>query len=318
MSYTGKHYGLNADAYWDDRMDPEKSTEAACRLLADLYKIHKDWELALAAYNSGPGTVLKANRKSGYKNNFWDIYPYLPRETRSYVPQFVAIVYTMKYAEHHNLFEPFAEQFPPTDTIHVSSYLNVETLANLTGTCMEEMHFLNPALKGKAIPDNKKLYALKMPVIAKENLSLNRNSILDSARRGKAEFEKYMTATAESGKELLSYVVKSGDGLGIIASRYGVKQSDLIAWNNLSSSGMIHPGQRLKVWVKTTAAATVASAAKVSSVPAANTPNEYIVQAGDSLWDITKKFDGLTIEKIKSLNSLNGNTIKPGQKLVLR
>lgn len=316
MSYTGKHYGLNADAYWDDRMDPEKSTEAACRLLSDLYKIHKDWELALAAYNSGPGTVLKANKKSGYKNNFWDIYPYLPRETRSYVPQFVAIVYTMKYAEHHNLFEPFAEQFPPTDTIHVSSYLNVETLASLTGTCMEEMHFLNPALKGKAVPDNNKQYTLKMPVIAKENLSLNRNFILDSARKGKTEFEKYMVATAESGKELLSYVVKSGDGLGIIASRYGVKQSDLIAWNNLSSTGMIHPGQRLKVWVKTTA--SVASATKVSSVPAANTPNEYIVQAGDSLWDISKKFDGLTIEKIKSLNSLNDNTIKPGQKLVLR
>jgi membrane-bound lytic murein transglycosylase D len=224
----------------------------------------------------------------------------------------------MKYAEHHNLFEPFVEQFPPTDTINVSSYLNVETLAKLTGTCMEEMHFLNPALKTKAIPDTKKWYALKMPVIAKENLLANRTAIIDSARSGKAEFEKYIAATTESGKELLSYVVKSGDGLGIIASRYGVKQSDLIAWNNLSAKGMIHPGQRLKVWVKPTATTTVASTTKVNSVPVANTPNEYIVQAGDSLWDISKKFEGLTIEKIKALNSLNGNDIKPGQKLVLR
>jgi membrane-bound lytic murein transglycosylase D len=293
-------------------MDVEKSTEAACRLLADLYKIFKNWELALAAYNSGPGTVLKANRRSGYKNDFWEIYPYLPRETRSYVPQFIAIVYTMKYAEQHNLFEPFSEQYPPLDTIKVFSYLNLETLANLTGSCLEEMQFLNPALKTKAIPNNNKWHTIKLPLIAKENLSLNRLEILDSARKaGKATFEQSVAST-EDGKELLYYLVKSGDGLGIIASRYGVKQSDLMIWNNLPASGLIHPGQRLKVW------ANQSSPPPASATKVGTPPDVYIVQSGDSLWDISRKFEGLSIEKIKSLNSLDSNTIKPGQRLVLK
>jgi membrane-bound lytic murein transglycosylase D len=312
MQYTGKHYGLNTDWYWDDRMDPEKSTDAACRLLADLYKIFKNWDLALAAYNSGAGTVLRANRKSGYKNDFWEVYPYLPRETRSYVPQFIAIIYTMKYAEQHNLFEPFAEAYPNTDTLQVKTYLNVETLATLTGTCMEEMHFLNPALKTKAIPANGKMHTLKMPLLAKRNLELNHQLILDSARKtGKSDFEKLASSNSNAGRELLSYVVKSGDGLGVIAQRYGVKQEDLKKWNNLTSN-MIHPGQRLKVWVKQT------SATAVKIQPSGAAPETYVVQAGDSLWDISQKFQGLTIEKIKALNNLSDNKIKPGQKLVLR
>jgi membrane-bound lytic murein transglycosylase D len=312
MQYTGKHYGLTTEWYWDDRMDPEKSTEAACRLLADLYKIFKNWDLALAAYNSGPGTVLKANRKSGYKNDFWEVYPFLPRETRSYVPQFIAIVYAMKYAEEYNLFEPFSEQYPLTDTLQVKSYLNVETLAKLTGSCIEEMHFLNPALKTKAIPANGKLHTLKMPLIAKQALQLNAQFILDSARKsGRIDFEKLAHAGVESG-ELLYYLVKSGDGLGVIASKYGVKQEDLKKWNNLSSN-MIHPGQRLKVWVKSSGK-TSAKATVVTTTP----PDVYVVQNGDSLWDISQKFQGLSIDKIKTLNNLPSNNIKPGQKLVLR
>jgi membrane-bound lytic murein transglycosylase D len=314
MPYTGKHYGLITDWYWDDRMDPEKSTEAACRLLADLYKMFKNWDLALAAYNSGPGTVLRANKKSGYKNDFWEIYPFLPRETRSYVPQFIAMTYTMTYAEEHNFFEPFTEAFPLTDTLLVNSYLNIETLANLTGTCVEDLHFLNPALKTKAIPANGKTHTLKMPLLAKQALLQNYSAILDSARKsGKSDFEKLVATSSGVGKDLQYYTVKAGDGLGVIASRYGVKQEDLKNWNNLTS-GLIHPGQRLKVWVKIPSA----TLAKNTVSPAVNPPGIYVVQAGDSLWDISKKFEGLTIDKIKQLNGLPDNKIKPGQKLVLR
>ena len=195
MQYTGKHYGLRTEWYWDDRMDVEKSTEAACKLMADLYRIFKNWELALAAYNSGPGTVLKANRRSGYKNDFWEVYPYLPRETRSYVPQFIAIVYAMNYAEEHNLFEPFSEQYPPIDTIKINTYLNVETLAKLSGSCLEEIQFLNPALKTKALPSVNKWHTLRMPLMAKENLLANRADILDSARKaGRNDFEQYTSS----------------------------------------------------------------------------------------------------------------------------
>jgi membrane-bound lytic murein transglycosylase D len=308
MHYTGKHYGLTTDWYWDDRMDPEKSTEAACRLLADLYKMFKNWELALAAYNSGPGTVMRANKKSGYKNDFWQIYPYLPRETRSYVPQFIAIIYAMKYAEEYNMVQPYSEAYPAMDTLQVKSYLNLETLANLTGTCMDELHFLNPAIKTKALPVGTKWHTIRIPNSAKLNLSL---AVLDSARKsGKNDFEKYQVASSEEGKEVLYYLVKSGESIGLIAQRYGVKQDDLKRWNNLTTN-MIHPGQRLKVWVKRSPLDKVTQ-------PLAAAPAVYVVQAGDSLWDISQKFHGLTIEKIKQLNNLSGNSIKPGQKLVLK
>jgi membrane-bound lytic murein transglycosylase D len=311
MHYTGKHYGLTTDWYWDDRMDPEKSTEAACRLLADLYKMFNNWELALAAYNSGPGTVMRANKKSGYKKDFWQIYPYLPRETRSYVPQFVAIIYAMKYAEEYNLFQPYRESYPLTDTLHVKSYFNLQTLANLTGTCMEELHFLNPALKTTALPTGTKWHTIKIPATAREALATNAIAILDSARKaGKNDFEQYQATNSEAGKELLYYLVRSGDSIGVIAQRYGVRQDDLKQWNNLTAN-MIHPGQRLKVWVKPSPLAKATQSLAV-------VPNEYVVQAGDSLWDISQKFQGLTIEKIKQLNNLSGNSIKPGQKLVLK
>jgi membrane-bound lytic murein transglycosylase D len=313
MHYTGKHYGLTTDWYWDDRQDPEKSTEAACRLLADLYKMFNNWELALAAYNSGPGTVMRANKKSGYKNDFWQIYSYLPRETRAYVPQFVAIIYAMKYAEEHNLFQPYAEAYPPIDTIRVKSYLNLETLANLTGTCLDELHFLNPAIKTKALPAGSRWHTIKMSITAKQALQQNAVAILDSASKaGKADFALYQANNTEAGKELTYYAVKSGDALGLIAQRYGVRQDDLKRWNNLTSN-LIHPGQRLKIWVKPSPAVRAQQTTIVAAAP-----DVYVVQAGDSLWDISQKFKGLTIDKIKQLNNLSGNNIKPGQKLVLK
>ncbi|HLZ17095.1 MAG TPA: lytic transglycosylase domain-containing protein [Cyclobacteriaceae bacterium] len=110
MSSTGKYFGLHNDWFSDDRMDPERATDAACRYLSQLYSIFHNWHLALAAYNSGPGTVRWAIRRSGYKKTFWEIYPYLPRETRSYVPQFIAIIYAVNYANEHNINEDQREE----------------------------------------------------------------------------------------------------------------------------------------------------------------------------------------------------------------
>ena len=167
MSATGRYYGLNNDWYIDDRMDPEKATEAACRYLRDLYRMFNDWELALAAYNTGPGNVKRAIRRSGYQRSFWEIYPNLPRETRSYVPQFVAIIYAMNYLDEHNFLVDGEEMLPTYDTIQVSKFLHFETFATLTGACLEDLQRLNPSIQRNAIPETSKVYTLYVPQEAK-------------------------------------------------------------------------------------------------------------------------------------------------------
>jgi len=321
MSGTGRYMGLHLDWYVDERMDPEKSTIAACKYLTQLYSIFGDWELALAAYNSGPGTVRKAIRRSGYKKSFWEIYPHLPRETRAYVPQFIAMIYALNYAEHHNLLETAREELPPSDTIAVKQFVHFETLASLTGTCLEDLQKLNPSVHRNALPDNGKVHIMKMPIHAKENLNLNREVILDSvSRAGKKEMEtlakKYSSGSTE-GREMISYRVRSGDVLGSIAMRYQVRVTDLKRWNNLHSD-RIRAGQRLAVWV--IPSGTIASAKnQTASQPSLLSPDTktYIVQPGDTLWDISRKMPGLTVEKIKNLNNLKSNSLKPGQKLII-
>lgn len=322
MSATGRYYGLNNDWYVDDRMDPEKATEAACRYLRDLYGMFHDWELALAAYNTGPGNVKRAIRRSGYQRSFWEIYPNLPRETRSYVPQFVAITYAMNYLDEHNFFVDGEEMLPRYDTIQISKFLHFETFASLTESCMEDLQRLNPSIQRNAIPANGKIHTLLIPQSAKNSLEANRYAILDSASKvGKKELEMLLTNTAGTtyGRNQSVYRVQSGDVLGSIAIRYGVSVNDLKKWNNLRSN-TIRVGQRLNIWLKpdtsTRATAVVASAQPKSPVPLPSSKT-YTVQPGDTLWDISKKFDGLTIEKIKSLNNLTSSKLQPGQRLIL-
>lgn len=322
MYPTGRHYGLQADWYIDDRMDPEKSTEAACRYLRDLYGMFNDWELALAAYNAGPGNVKKAIRRSGYQKTFWEIYPNLPRETRSYVPQFVAMIYTINYKEEHNFMDGEYEKLMPYDTLHVDKFLHLETLANLTGVCLEDLQRLNPSILRNAIPDGSKKYTILVPRLAKENLDANRLAILDSASKvGKKEIEVLARNTEGStyGRDKTVYRVKSGDVLGSIAMRHKVSVNDIKKWNNLTNN-TIRIGQQLTIWYK--APTGVTSVATASPAPIAApiqipVSKMYTVQPGDTLWDISRKFEGLTIEKIKQLNNLSTSNIKPGQTLII-
>jgi membrane-bound lytic murein transglycosylase D len=320
MAPTGRYYGLHQDWYIDDRMDPEKSTDAACRYLRDLYKMFGDWELALASYNAGPGNVKKAIRRSGYKRNFWEAYAFLPRETRSYVPQFVAIIYAMNYLDEHNFYDVGEEQMMPYDTIQSKQFLHFNTFASLTNICVEDLQKLNPSIQRNALPTTTKSYTLKIPTIAKEMLALNRAAILDSASRvGKKELEVLAKNTEGStyGRDKIVYRVKSGDVLGSIALRYRVRVADIQKWNNLHSN-TIRVGQLLNIWLKqpSNLPVTVSTPKTITPAPIPGS-KMYVVQPGDTLWDISKKFEGLTIEKIKEFNNLTNSKIQPGQKLII-
>ncbi len=249
MSGTGSYFGLHNNWFTDDRMDPEKATDSACRYLSQLYSIFHNWHLALAAYNSGPGTVRWAVRRSGYKKTFWEIYSYLPRETRSYVPQYIAIIYAMNYAEEHNIHEYQREEVLTDDTLSVKQFLHLETFAKLTGTCVEDIQSLNPHIKRNAIPEDGKVRTIKIPKSAKEALTQNRKSILDSSAIGKKEMEALAKTTGEYtyGRDRNVYYVRNGDVLGTIAHRFGVSIRNLREWNNLHGN-LIRVGQRLIIW----------------------------------------------------------------------
>lgn len=326
MSYTGRYCGLKIDWYEDERMDPEKSTIAACKYLSQLYMIFHDWEMALAAYNTGPGNVKKAIRKSGGKKTFWEIYPFLPRETRAYVPQYVAMVYSLNHATDHNLFVDGKEELVRNDTLMVSGYLHLEKFASLTNSCLDDYRKLNPSILHDVVPDNGREHIIRIPIDAKAELNKNRFAILDSASKFKKEEIEALAKNSAGnivGRDVMAYRVKSGDVLGSIARRYGVRTEDIKKWNNLSSNN-IRTGQKLNIWLKPgqqehmpVASTSVPPTKATATISTSSGSKTYTVQPGDTLWDITKKFQGLTVEKIKTLNNLKSNQLKPGQKLIV-
>jgi membrane-bound lytic murein transglycosylase D len=230
----------------------------------------------------------------------------------------------MNYLDEHNFYDEGEEILPLSDTLQVSKFLHFETFANLTGTCVEDLQRLNPSVQRNAIPETSKTYTVYIPKDAKDMLSLNRLAILDSASKvGKKELEVLAVKTEGStyGRDRIVYKVKSGDVLGSIAMRHGVRVNDLRKWNNLRGN-TIRTGQRLNIWLKQSSSSSAVLASSKSSsraetpapVPGSKT---YVVQPGDTLWDISKKFEGLTIEKIKSLNKLHNAKIQPGQTLII-
>ncbi len=320
---TGKAYGLESNWYYDDRIDPEKSTEAACRFLSYLHNYFGDWELALAAYNSGAGRVNRAIRYADGKRNFWSIYKYLPNETKAYVPKFVAVAYVFTYAKEHNLYPDNPQYMMEYDTLHVSSFLHLETFAEQANLCMEDLELLNPQIKHAALPATAKKYPLRIPADLKDQIVLNRAFLLDTASKvARAEIEKMATneVGAVAGRDRLDYKVKSGDVLGSIATRYNVRVSDIKQWNRLSSD-MIRAGQVLKIWVRPGTPASAPTKTLASNQPKqgpqlfAGQKTHYVV-AGDTLWDISKTHN-ISIEEIKALNNLSDDGIKPGQTLIV-
>ena len=321
MPATGKMYHLDYDGYMDERLDPEKSTEAACLYLKRLHAMFNDWEMALAAYNCGPGNVRRAIRRSGYKKTFWEVYRYLPRETRSYVPQFMAVNYVMRFAPEHNLEADYNDRLATSDTIILKQYTNLISMAEHLGICHDDLVKMNPELLTNIVPTSMTGYALKIPAHKASYLRTHRDSLSLFTSVKTTEIQNYRkrkrTSSNTYGKERIVYRVKSGDVLGKIAERYHVRTSDLRRWNRIGSNNVIRVGQKLSIYKKSsyfkkTSTSNVAS--KPSAIP---TNKMHTVRSGDTLWSISRQYNGLSIDKLKELNNLNGSGITPGQKLKL-
>jgi len=248
MYLTGKQYKLKVNSYIDERQDPIKATIAACKYLRDLYDIFGDWDLALAAYNSGPGNVSKAIKRSGGHQNYWNIRQYLPIETAGYVPAFYATLYIFKYAKEHGL----APENPPiyhfaTDTIQVKKTISFDQITEVTGIETEMLQFLNPEYKLDIIPFVKgKNYAVTLPRNATIKYLAKEKELYALVKEDNAKREKPLPKFLELNQRI-KYKVRNGDYLGKIAKKFGVRVSQIKNWNRLRSSNL-KIGQSLTVF----------------------------------------------------------------------
>lgn len=324
MYSTAKIYGLDINSFVDERLDPVKAAHAAAEYLKDSYNIFGDWNLAIASYNCGAGNVNRAIRRSGGKRAFWDIYPYLPRETRGYVPAFVGALYTMTYYKEHGI-EPQPVAMPVhVDTFRINKMLHFKQVSELTGVPAGDLRNLNPQYKHDIVPGNDKEYILRIPY----NYTNAFIDSEDSLYTYKAEeyFNPVVIKKIKDGGdgERIVHRVRSGEVLGKIAIRYRVSVSQIKRWNNLRSDN-IRIGQRLVIYRGGTAPASTASTASAkqearpnpagkSTVPMDADYTVYTVKSGDSLYLIAKDYPGVSAQNIMDFNGI-GSNIKPGMKI---
>ena len=344
MIGTGKLYGLEINSYIDERNDPIKASDAAARYLRDLYDIYGDWHVVIAAYNCGPGNINKAVRRSGGKQGYWDIYYSLPRETRGYIPVFIAATYMMNYGKEHQLKAAEPKFKAMTDTIEVHNYLNFEQLSAVMDISVEVLRQLNPQYRRDIIPARPdKPYLLKLPTEKVSAFIDNQAQIFAYNRdkyfpnnqlvplKGKGRTSK---GTPVNGMNELTHVVMAGDNLGSIASKYRVTVNDLKEWNEFRKK-TLQIGQQIIVYApaKTmkareaaiekpkagqqtlTASTGMVTESETSKPNVSNTTSNpenagtteyivYTVQSGDSLFTIAQKFPGITDADLKAFNNI--------------
>ena len=259
MLATGKMYGLESNSLVDERRDPIKATWAAARYLKELYAIYGDWNLVIAAYNCGPGTINKAIRRANGKTDYWEIYNFLPKETRGYVPAFIAANYVMTYYCDHNIC-PMETNIPTnTDTIQVNKKLHFEQISDICGISIEQIKSLNPQYKKDVIPGDNKPYTLRLPqnyistfIDQQDTIYVHRADELFRKRKTIAIRDNTPPSTTRgkavvgNGK-LVYHKIASGETLGTIAEKYKVRVKDIQNWNGLRNT-KITAGKRLKIY----------------------------------------------------------------------
>jgi len=339
MYQTGKQYGLKVDTYADDRRDPLKASAAAAQYMKNMYAIFGDWDLVLASYNTGPGNVAKAIRRSGGKQNYWNIRPYLHKETQGYVPAFLATMYIFEYHKEHGIKpdRSIANHFA-TDTVMIKKSLTFKQLSELLDVSVAELQFLNPTYKREEIPFiTGESHFLRLPVDKIAVFTSNEEKIYayadyESSRREKP-FQSMLASRDSIGSSKIKYhKVRRGDSLGEISDKYGVSMSDLKKWNRLRSN-KAPLGRSLKIYTNENTAVAVTSkhtTKDTASIAAASSSNKifkeekvvsykdvvkyYRVKSGDNLGEISDKY-GVSVAEIKKWNKLKSNNIALGASL---
>ncbi len=328
MYPTGVMYGLNNDSFVDERMDPEKSTDAACRYLRDLYNMYGDWSLALAAYNAGPGNINKAIRRAGGKMNYWQIRPFLPEETQMYVPNFICMLYMMTYHAEHNItpLEVKSHRYE-TDTVCLKSSIRISHLDSLLDLPLAEFQYLNPTFKTDFIPATEKAQCIHLPAskieqfLAIEDSLYSYDAYLDSKGGKLVSLTKKVIHTVQPNQTLVQ-----------IAEIYGVTLYNIKEWNALRSTVSVYPGQKLtikipeKKYIEYTAGEVVSSTSSTTSTSATVDKSAiptysdgqykyYTLKSGESMWAVSQKL-GIPFGTIQELNrDVDPQHMQPGDKI---
>lgn len=348
MYKTGRMLGLDMNSYIDERMDPRLSTEAGLGYLQQLYGIYGDWQLALAAYNAGPGNVNKAIANAGGVKNFWAIKPFLPMETQNYVPSFIGVVYAMTYHDDYKI-SATKPIFNPTfiDTVMIQDRVSLQHISNVIGIPKDEISFLNPSLKLGIIPSSERGFALRLPIGYLARFESNRVTIINDPTMIMSQPEATTGLTEDiwiTVPKILTHIVKKGETLATIAKKYAVDLTDIKKWNKLKSSSLQY-GQKLTIKSVTTKKVTQPVPATSSTIntsstyappkptmtaPVTSTPKTtietwenvtttkyHIVKSGESLSSIAEKYH-VTINQIKAWNRLSSTKLMKGQKLAIK
>ena len=301
MPKTAKGLGLEVNSLVDERRSPIKSSDAAAKYLKELYNIYNDWSLAIAAYNCGPGNVNKAIIRSGGKKDFWGIYHHLPRETRGYVPAFIAANYIMNYYEEHNIC-PVAAEIPlATDTIVINERINLQQISAVLNTPIEMLRELNPQYRNDIVPGNIKPYHLRLPVQLIYAYLNSQDSIINYRQEYFARQQTVEPAKLEYGY----HKIRNGESLSSIAKKYHTTVTKLKELNGLKNNN-IRAGQSIKV--------PGAGNSNLSSVCNSHTVKSHKVKSGETLGSIASRY-GISVNALKKSNGLNSNLIRIGQVL---
>ena len=327
MPSTGKEFGLEINSLVDERCDPRLSTQAACRFFKLIFPMYNDWTLTLASYNTGPGNVNKAIVRAGgnpknYKGSFWDVYEFLPEETRQYVPFYMGATYAFAYHRAHGVEVPAPPMPIAVDTIMINRPMHLEQISSTIDISLDILKMLNPQYLMQIIPATSKEYALTLPIErisdylehekeihAKDSLYLKEYVIHANLEKKRKEVPQMQKSSSSSSSSATKYhTVAEGETLGAIAIKYKVTTKQIVEWNKLSNPDALSIGQKLRV-------SAITSKSTTTTTKASSTTKYHTVADGDTLGAIAIKYK-VTTKQIVEWNKLsNPDALRIGQKL---